>query len=290
MAEKAVEAGGLRLDGRMKSPSIAVTHLIRKSNGISPFKTFFDSYRQHHEPLKHDLVLIFKDFGPGDDIDYLSLLEDFQYVRYDYPGDGGLDLDPYREAGQTLDYDYFCFLNSFSVIECDNWLSHFYNGLAKSNKAGIIGASGSWESSSETDPPFPNPHLRTNGFLIAKDVLRQIEFIPINTKDDARMMESGDQSITRQIMEMGKSPYVVDRDGVCWNIEEWPKSSTFRNGNQSGLIISDNRTRAFDSGDSWTQEYLYDLAWTGKPSNANPFKRHQLKHRIRRFFQKPRQR
>ncbi|PHQ67250.1 MAG: hypothetical protein COB93_11225 [Sneathiella sp.] len=268
----------------MAFPSIAVVHLIRKSNGIAPFKDFLQSYHQHREPLEHDLVLIFKDFDLDEDTDYLSLLKDTPFVRYDYAGDDGLDIGPYSAVGQQLDYDYFCFLNSFSRIECDNWLTHLYTGLTGSKDAGIVGASGSWESSSETDPPFPNPHLRTNGFLISKAIMAQIEFIPINGKDDARIMESGKCSITRQVTAMGMLPYVVDSEGSCLPIDDWPASLTFRSGDQQGLMISDNRTRTYLEGDAWTREYLYDLAWTGNPSNANPFKRKQLKHRLRRFF------
>lgn len=272
----------------MADSSIAVVHLVRKSNGVEPFRNFLSSYKAHKDPLNHDLVLIFKDFEGNEKAPYLEFLADTEFVAHDFPGDGGLDLGPYFDVSQKLDYDYFCFLNSFSEIQSDNWLTHLYNCLINSPDAGIVGATGSWESTGADDPPFPNPHIRTNGFIIAADIMRQLELFEIKTKDDARHMESGHKGMTRQVQKMGKLPYVVDKNGTCWPIENWPNSATFRSKDQKALLISDNRTRAFDEGDDWTREFLSDLAWTGNPSKANPFKRHKIRHRLRRFLEKRR--
>ncbi|MCF8468770.1 MAG: hypothetical protein K9G33_15325 [Sneathiella sp.] len=272
----------------MAASSIAVVHLIRKSNSLTPFKEFMTSYKEHEEPLDHDLVLIFKDFEADEDASYLEFLAETDFVRYDFFGDEGLDLGPYVEVSHKLDYQYFCFLNSYSKIECDRWLSHLYDALQMAEKAGIVGATGSWESTGVADPPFPNPHIRTNAFLIAADMMRKIKFIDVSDKDDARFMESGPKSVTRQVIDLGKHPYVVDCNGKYWPADDWPKSATFRSGNQEGLMVSDNRTRAYSSGDNWTREYLFDLAWTGKPSKANPFKRHKIRHRLRRYFENKR--
>jgi len=270
----------------MEKSSVAVVHLVRKSNGLQPFQEFIFSYRQFDDPLDHDLVLIFKDFEHDEKAPYIEYLADTEFISFDFPGDDGLDLGPYIAVSQALDYKYFCFLNSFSVIHSDNWLSFLFRCLKTSEEAGIVGATGSWESTGADDPPFPNPHIRTNGFIISAQIMRQIEFFEIKNKDDARHMESGHKGFTQQIIGLGKKPYVVDRSGKCWTMENWPESMTFRSGNQSGLIISDNRTKAYEEGDSWTKEYLFDLAWTGTPSIANPFKRHKLRHRLRRLFEK----
>ncbi len=272
----------------MTGQTIAVVHLIRKSNGLSVFREFFDSYQRHHEGCEHDLVLIFKDFEEGEDEPYLSFLADTKFVRYDFQGDGGLDIGPYFEVAEHLRYDYYCFLNSFSRIECDDWLSKLINALKRAPQAGIVGATGSWESTGSSDPPFPNPHIRSNAFLVPGKRFRDLDVIPVESKDDARVIESGPGSLTRQMTEDDRKAYVVDRHGKYWPQEDWPQSATFRSKGQQGLMISDNRTRAFDEGDDWTREFLYDLAWTGRPSSANPFKRHKFRHRIRRFFQRKR--
>jgi len=265
--------------------SIAVVHLIRKLNGPVPFQSFLSSYVKHTELLPHDLVLIFKDFNRGEDQPYLDIVGDIPFVRYDYAGDGGLDLDPYIRVSKELNYEYFCFLNSFSQIEADNWLTYLHRGLQTLEDAGVIGATGSWESSSETDPPFPNPHIRTNGFMISAELMRKMDFVKVNSKDDARIVESGENSLTRQVISNGKKAYLVDNCGNYWPENEWADANLFRCGEQSGLIISDNRTRAYMDGDDWMREYLHAMAWTGKPSKANPFKRHKLRHRIRRFWE-----
>ncbi|USG60346.1 hypothetical protein NBZ79_14335 [Sneathiella marina] len=269
----------------MPGPSIAVVHLIRKANGIEPFAQFLVSYRRHADPTDHDLVLIFKDFKADEDAPFLSLLGDVAYKRYDFAGDGGLDIGPYVAVANDLKYDYFCFLNSFSQIEGDNWLTFLFNALTTAPQAGIVGATGSWESSGALDPPFPNIHVRSNGFMMSSACLQQMSFIDIRDKEDARAMESGPNSFTQQVRDQGKKPYLVDRYGTVWAEADWPQSATFRSGRQAGLMISDNRTRAFELGDDWTREYLYDMAWTGKPSSANPFKRHKLRHRLRRLIQ-----
>lgn len=269
----------------MPGPSIAVVHLIRKANGLAPFAEFLDSYRQHEEPTGHDLVLVFKDFEAGEDAPFLSILGDSRFVRYDFAGDEGLDIGPYLAVADDLDYDYYCFVNSFSQIECDNWLTFLFDALTTAPQAGIVGATGSWESSGALDPPFPNIHVRSNGFMISGVSLQQMSFFDIRGKEDARAMESGPTSFTQQIRDQGRKPYLVDRRGGVWAEADWPQSATFRSGQQAGLMISDNRTRAFDEGDDWTREYLYDMAWTGTPSSANPFKRHKLRHRLRRLLQ-----
>lgn len=265
--------------------SIAVVHLIRKTNGLKPFQDFLDSYRQHKDPEPHDLVLIFKNFGSDEDHAFLEILGDQPYIRFDFAGDGGLDLGPYIAVSRALKYDYFCFLNSFSYVQCDNWLTYLIGGLKTERDAGIVGATASWESSSVTDPPFPNPHIRTTGFVIEANLMRKIRFPEVKNKDDARMIESGTKGLSMQVKALGKALYIVDKNGRYWPEDAWPESETYRSGEQAGLLISDNRTKAFEDGDAWTREYLYALAWTGKPSRANPLKRHKLRHRIRRFFE-----
>ncbi|MFT6556173.1 hypothetical protein [Sneathiella sp.] len=268
------------------NPSVAVVHLIRKKNGLKPFQAFLQSYHQHPDPLAHDLVLIFKDFEPGEDAPYLEILKDTHFVRFDYAGDGGLDLDPYIKVSRTLFYPYFCFLNSFSQIDCDRWLSILLSGFEQFPDAGIVGATGSWESSSETDPPFPNPHIRTNAFLIPAAIMAEVTFIDVYDKDTARAVESGVDGLSRQVKGMGKKLYLADNKGGIWAEEDWPKSGIYRSKRQEGLLVRDNRTQAYEQGDNWTKEYLHDLAWTGKPSKANPLKRHKIRHRLRRLFEK----
>jgi len=264
--------------------SIAVIHLIRCANGPEPFRAFLNSYRHFSAGADHQLVLIFKGFQEHIPAEYLAKLDAIDYIKYIYSGDDGFDIGPYFEVGQELDFDYFCFLNSFSTILCDNWLKNLIGGVSAGQNTGLIGATGTWERNSD-DPQFPNIHLRSNGFLISKEILLKIECPTIKTKSDASHMESGATSITQQIMNMGYNIYAVDRNGHLWPPRDWPKSKTFRSGHQEGLLIADNRTRAYDAADDWEKEYLTDLAWTNKRDIPNPHKRHKIRIRIRRLLQ-----
>ena len=129
-------------------PRIGVVHLIRRANGIGSFQRFLESYRAHPAGLEHDLVLIFKGFASRKDVrEYDPLLTALSHRRIDVT-DYGYDLGAYLKAIKRLDYDCYCFLNSFSRIRADNWLAHLYRALTLPG-VGIAGATGSFESFSE---------------------------------------------------------------------------------------------------------------------------------------------
>ena len=126
---------------------IGVVHLVRAQNGIEPFKHFLESYRQNHGGVKHDLIVVMKGFDQKYNMDYhLELLASFKHIIVEVP-DIGYDIMVYfaiakRYANQ---YQYFCFLNSFSEILDHNWLSKLYMYISQPN-IGLVGATGSWES------------------------------------------------------------------------------------------------------------------------------------------------
>src|SRR5258705_756481 len=77
-------------------------------------------------------------------------------------------------------------------------------------------------------PPFPNYHIRTTGFMMARDVMLKLKVRRLCTKMDCLRLESGKNSITRQILRMGLKPLLVGRDGRAYEKEEWFQSATFR--------------------------------------------------------------
>src|SRR6185295_8643964 len=95
---------------------ICVAHLVREKNGITPFKAFLDSYRENSGGTEHELLLIFKGFDePVVPDEYRAQLEGISYRTLFLP-DEGFDVIPYFQAARRFDYQYFCFLNSFSVL------------------------------------------------------------------------------------------------------------------------------------------------------------------------------
>ncbi len=284
---------------------ICVVHLVRKKNGIEPFKRFVDSYLKHAAGRDHDLLLVFKGFSPNDNIEaYVGLLANVRY-RTMYVSDFGFDISAYMKAAAATDYayGYYCFLNSFSTILCDNWLLNLYSMVSMEN-VGLAGATGSYESPYTytlkkpgmrkvipfgrfqlTVPdfvqklhnmtvkkleqvqykayfdPFPNYHIRTNAFIISGKLLSKIKCRPILNKMDAHRFESGKDSLSKQIMRMGRDIVIVGKDGVGYGKKDWPNSYTFRVGNQENLLIADNQTMKYLAGDEVARNELSMSTW-----------------------------
>jgi hypothetical protein len=118
-----------------------------------------------------------------------------------------------------------------------------------------------WLRQGRRYPPFPNPHVRTNAFLMRTELARRIEVPPINSKQEALAFESGWHSLTRQIVNRGLAAIVVGRDGVAYPPDEWPRSRTFRAGEQENLLIADKRTEEWLSVDPETKDMLARHAW-----------------------------
>lgn len=110
-------------------------------------------------------------------------------------------------------------------------------------------------------PDFPNPHLRTNGFAIERQLFLDLVPQTISTKGASYFFESGPDSLTAQLRRRQRAVVVVGRDGIVYDIEAWPRSGTFRLGDQSNLLIHDNQTRAFAAMTQSGKTAFTALAW-----------------------------
>lgn len=108
---------------------------------------------------------------------------------------------------------------------------------------------------------YPNPHIRTNAFMIDRDRFLALKTSRFKTKSDVYRFESGRESLTKQIMAQHLKPVVVDKCGIAYDISEWKSSSTFWIGEQANLIVADNRTRDYSKGDPRRRTRLQDNAW-----------------------------
>ena len=109
--------------------------------------------------------------------------------------------------------------------------------------------------------PFPNYHLRTNAFLIPRDVALRIQVGPMRRKFDAYQFESGSRGLTRQILRMGKRVLVVARDGEAYDMERWHLSNTFWRREQENLLVSDNQTRSYERSGREARAAYSTYAW-----------------------------
>jgi hypothetical protein len=118
--------------------------------------------------------------------------------------------------------------------------------------------------------PFPNPHLRSNAFMLRREVMLRLRCGPIRSKLDALAFESGRDSMTRQIQAMGLGVRVVGADGVAYAPEEWARSCTFRMCAQKNLLVSDNRTREYLALSAQGRAAARRLTWGAEASAADP--------------------
>lgn len=107
----------------------------------------------------------------------------------------------------------------------------------------------------------PNPHLRTNAFMVDRAQFLSLRLPPFKNKRQAYEFESGRHSLTRQYLRRGLRTVVVGRDGKVFDTGEWDRSRTFWRDGQANLLVSDNRTDDYAAGTAKMQTYLEHIAW-----------------------------
>jgi hypothetical protein len=282
---------------------IGLIYLVWGPLGPKPLREFLRSYQDHATGVEHELVIMFngvaheeprdKFNGPSGESSRLSastqraaLLAELGgtehcLVELEHPV---LDLPAYGLAARQLEHDRLCFLNSYSTILADGWLGQLARALDEPG-VGMAGATGSWESQAEwvrgkpvywpyqlallrrarrDYPRFPNPHLRTTAFAIDRLLLLEIGLERAVDKHATYLLESGWSSLTRHIVERDLRPVVVGRDGRIFDVEDWPRSATYRAGGQENLLVADNRTRDWGRASARLRRRLSRDAWGEK--------------------------
>lgn len=277
--------------------SIGLVHLVRAANPIVAFEEFLASYKRHPAECDHELLIVYKGFASASAIaPYRKLLAGTAH-RQMLVDDAGFDIDAYFAAARRFEHDYLCFLNSYSVILDTGWLGKLMQALDAPG-VGLVGATGSWQSSythflehyypeggrplykKPVDlartlyyrlhyPPFPNPHIRTNGFLIPRVTMCGLHRGKLSSKFRTKLevyrFESGRKSLTQRILRRGETVRIVGKDGVAYGIDAWASSGIFWHGAQENLLIADNQTRAYDMADPLKRQ---GLAWTSWHESA----------------------
>ena len=256
---------------------IGVVHLVWGPLGPGPLRDFAASYRAHPAGAEHELIVL---LNGVEDRSLLAELAGVEHrtIELERPM---LDLAAYHEAARRLEHERLCFLNSYSVIRGEGWLGHLARALDQPG-VGMAGATGSWESQAEWRrgaprywlyqlaglrearrdyPRFPNPHLRTTGFLIDRELLLGLGFDGAVDKHAAYLIESGKDGIAARLERRGLKMLVVGRDGRSFEVPEWPRSGTFRLGDQENLLISDNQTGAYQGAWHRLRRRLTRASW-----------------------------
>jgi hypothetical protein len=260
--------------------TIELVHLVWAPLGPEPFARFLDSYRDLAAGTDHRLTLVFKQFGDGVDRapwERLAATVDHRSVEMPAPA---LDLDAYRRVAHDSDARRLCFLNSEAVVLAAGWLAALDAALDQPG-VGAVGATGSWESTYSSAPiwlkplrrrrfgPFPNPHLRTNAFMLTRELMLDLDWPEVGLdKVAALALENGRDGISAQIAARGLQTVVVGRDGRSYEPPRWPASGTFRSGAQDNLLVGDNRTAQYRDADPALRRRLAQMAWGDAASDA----------------------
>jgi hypothetical protein len=117
-------------------------------------------------------------------------------------------------------------------------------------------------------PKFPNPHIRTTGMVISKELFLEVcSKIPIN-KIDSMLMESGTASITKIATTKGINPLVVVGDEYFSPNDERVRKN-FRSADCVTPLVTDHHYREFRNGSPDFQTKMYRLTWG--PDDKKPF-------------------
>jgi hypothetical protein len=116
-------------------------------------------------------------------------------------------------------------------------------------------------ASSAAFASFPSAHLRTNCFLIERDVWLRVCRREPRDKEAAYRFESGRRGMTARLRAMGLRVLVAGCDGRAYEQSEWAASRTFWQGNQENLLVEDNQTRDYQDGDADVRRALSGYAW-----------------------------
>jgi hypothetical protein len=237
----------------MRNPAstIAVAYICRGADPDwhSSCSRFVRSYQRFRPGTAHSLHVIFKGFGDHVPLGEAKALFGLVPHREVFLGDANFDIGAYIEWANQIDEDLICALNSSSEILAEDWLLKLVVNIMLPN-VGLVGATASYESIKDWDesfPAFPNVHVRSNAFMIGRELFCRItKSQMIGDKLDAFHFESGPQSLTRKVLKSGLEIRLVGRNGRGYSPEWWPTSDTFRLGRQGNLLVADNQTRSFN--------------------------------------------
>jgi hypothetical protein len=108
---------------------------------------------------------------------------------------------------------------------------------------------------------FPAVHLRTNGFVIERELLLSLRAGRLDSKRAVYRLESGRGNMTAQLTALGRPPVVVDRHGTARSAPDWPAGDVFWQGRQQDLLVADNQTRRYANGSPHHRDVLSRFAW-----------------------------
>jgi len=264
--------------------------------GIGHFNSFIGSYIQYPAGEDHQLVICFNGLENDDQLtEYLQVLKKHDITASILKMRGGQDIEAYQFAARNVDTEYLVFFNTFSILQTEHWLEKYFKVITDPS-VGLVSATASYQSNYstvfQTHPfkwetekgfsynfkkyklflktffywrflfkPYPNPHVRTTGFMVRREEFLGINTGKINNKFKAYQFESGRKGMTNYYLKKGLKVLVMDKYGKTYRLDEFKNSGTFWIGEQENLLVSDNQTRIYRDADKDYRKLLTKLAW-----------------------------
>ena len=116
---------------------------------------------------------------------------------------------------------------------------------------------------------FPNPHIRSNAFIIRRNDFLNVQLGDAKTKLVGLNFESGKSGLSASILRSNKKLIVVGADGRHFLMKDWPLSGGYRSGTQDNLLASDNQTEAYTRASVSSKKTLRIISWGGYLKGGN---------------------
>lgn len=288
--------------------TVDLVYLARGTDGGLPAaEAFFRAHDDSPPGCTHALTVVAKGWSATPGLQELRQLAAAHGAQTVELPDDGYDWGAYMRVAPLLKREWACFLNTHSRPGVAGWLGLLRTSAGDASlSAGAIGASGSWETVLPRLGPrlpllqpslavyparlawnalrilanradfegFPNPHLRSNAFLMRLDLFREFaanQAVPA-TKSQALLLESGKRGLSSFLKGKKRSLYVQGADGRAYGESRWIESETFRVPRQRNLLVRDNQTSAYENADLLMKRRLEQLAWgrTFSPMPTRP--------------------
>ena len=231
--------------------TVSISYVIREADGIDAFDNFIDSLEKFPIPKSISLYILLKESRELFRLQIQNRLQASKIKANIVVGsDGGFDLGSHLEIASRVSSDLLVLFTStkekvspmllvFRLIKIPNF---FFRKIEKTLLC-FIAKLNPWKSV-KNFPEFPNPHIRTTGMAIRRDLYVEIlDKVPVS-KFDAFNYESGSDSITKRAEGLGYKVGLVQKNGVFVSIQNPKARTTFRFVGGDSLI-SDHQSRHF---------------------------------------------
>jgi hypothetical protein len=257
-----------RTQQKYSKEPVAVVYLARITDevDIELVKKFAKSFIRYKVGVNYKLYIGYKDVKKSEYIRKIRYIFKELKINEIYLPPDGYDIQSYIRISKQISENKVIFFNTGTEMKTSNWLAKMLMNINKENF--IIGGSGSYETLTpliQNPPLFPNPHIRTNGFLIERKIfLNLTRGIRIKSKEDTWQFENGRNSLSAKLFENNGQVCIVDKFGIGYNFNRWPVSNTFRSSNQRNILFSDKQTREYAYSQLQYKNLLYLNAWGNK--------------------------